>query len=219
MDITYFFEEAEINEEYKDINLLLHKAIENNKLELLEYTYIMDFLGQNGNIININWLKKILNKIDDKELTNIFNDKFKKYLVNDQMKELIEYKKEVIEFTDDQKGGICKIFNFMMDPDQKTYGLYGYAGTGKTTTIVEIMSFLLEQKYIKSIAFTAPTNKAVNVMKSKFKLYLEDINKKIIKKETNGQTIDELTLELSENKIKIDFITIHKLLKLRGGGN
>ena len=218
MDITYFFEDNDTKEvnEYNDIQVLLHKAIEENKLELLEYTYITDFLSQRGNLININWLKSILKKINNRELTNLFEDKFRKLIKDDVINDLIEKKKDIIKFTDDQKAGITQIIKFMTNLEQKTYGLYGYAGTGKTTTLVELMSYFLENEYIKSIAFTAPTNKAVNVMKNKFKPYLESIYKKLVKKEiTADQTIDDMIGDISEKKVRIDFITIHKLLNYK----
>tara|TARA_B110000211_G_scaffold232817_1_gene297422 strand:+ start:622 stop:783 length:162 start_codon:yes stop_codon:yes gene_type:complete len=46
--------------------------------------------------------------------------------------------------------------------------LFGYAGTGKTTMIAETIGFLILNKNIKKVCFTASTNKATDVLKSKF---------------------------------------------------
>ena len=65
----------------------------------------------------------------------------------------------------------------MINDTLRTFGLYGFSGTGKTTTIVEIVSNLLKTRLIKSVAFSAPTNKAVNVMKTKFEKYIRELYK------------------------------------------
>lgn len=46
--------------------------------------------------------------------------------------------------------------------------LFGYAGTGKTTLITEIIGFFIMNKNLKKVCFTASTNKATDVLKSKF---------------------------------------------------
>jgi len=62
---------------------------------------------------------------------------------------------------------------------------------------------LVKMKYLKSVSFTAPTHKAVNVMKAKFKT-----EAKISEKQTLYEYLDKM-----ESKgINILFMTIHKLL-------
>jgi len=93
-----------------------------------------------------------------------------------------------IKFIDEQIEAINNIFGFL-ENDKKIFGLFGYAGTGKTTIIMELVKYLLINKSYKKIALTAPTNKAVNVLKSKI-----DIS-------SDFWDFYEIT-----------FITIHKLL-------
>ena len=119
-----------------------------------------------------------------------------------------------IKFTDDQEQAVKKLIEFINSPFKKTFGLYGFSGTGKTTIVTELVSYLFKQKQIQSVAFTAPTNKAVNVMKSKFELFLREIyyqntNKTV----SDNYQFDNIVWELNNYGITIDFITTHKLLK------
>ena len=111
---------------------------------------------------------------------------------------------EKIKFTKDQKKGIHKIIKFLYTDNIQTYGLYGYAGTGKTTLIVSIVSYLLKNNYVKSIVLTAPTNKAVNIMKSKFRnelnSILKDITNNIINKDLNFEDQIRLLQLVSKQK-------------------
>ena len=50
----------------------------------------------------------------------------------------------------------------------KMFLICGGAGTGKTTSLVMFITFMLQMNYIKSVVFTSPTNKALNVIKNKF---------------------------------------------------
>ena len=146
---------------------------------------MLDFVN-NGILIHNNYFLNIINKIYYHDKSNdSFRKKFLKVLKKEFMNikfivkdKIIVSKKNIISkcinmnknliFTNDQKEGITKIIKFLSNKNMSTYGLYGYAGTGKTTLIVNLISFLLKKKYINSIVFTAPTNKAVNIMKSKF---------------------------------------------------
>lgn len=110
-----------------------------------------------------------------------------------------------------------QIFNFLYNNEIKTFGLYGYAGTGKTTVTVKLVNYLIYKGYIKSVALTAPTNKAVNIMKSKFK---NDINILLEKLSNTTDDIKNMHLNnqldvLEESGYKIHFLTIHKLLNFK----
>jgi Cdc6-like AAA superfamily ATPase len=120
---------------------------------------------------------------------------------------------DTIDLTDEQKHAMQTLYNFLIDHKQNTFGLYGYAGSGKTTTVVEFVSYMISNKYLNAIAFTAPTNKAVNVIKAKFKTHLKKIVETLFDK-TLDDTFnfdDELEF-LDQAGICIKFITIHKLL-------
>ena len=120
-----------------------------------------------------------------------------------------------LTFTSDQLKGIRYICELLCNPKKKTFGLYGYAGTGKTTVIVKLVHYLLTESYIRSVVFAAPTNKAVNIMKAKFKT---DINDLIRNKGARRSSKDSLSKQLDklENKgYKVNFLTIHKLLNYK----
>jgi len=121
---------------------------------------------------------------------------------------MIKYKEGCMEFTQDQLNALTQIFSFLKDFSQKTYGLYGFAGTGKTTVLVELVAFLIKNGLIKSVAFTAPTNKAVNVIKFKFASYLQDLTSA-----SPTDTFEDIIMKLDKSGITVDFMTIHKLLK------
>ena len=120
---------------------------------------------------------------------------------------------ETIELTKEQKNAMQILYDFLIDHTQKTMGLYGYAGSGKTTIMVEFVSYMLLKNYLHTIAFTAPTNKALNVIKSKFKPHLKRIIEmrfdKVLDDTFNFE--DELDF-LEDNGIIVKFLTIHKLL-------
>jgi hypothetical protein len=201
--------------------------VKEGNLNLLEYSYMLDYYDTKGTIVNVLWYITLVNKLADIELNQIVEQIFPSLLevnpketssillkTTDLSKKIIKEKKKHIKFTGDQKDAIKQIFDFLPDTKRKTYGLYGYAGTGKTTIIVEMLTFLLKHKLIKSIVFTAPTNKAVNVMKSKFRGYLKYLyNAYYDKDPPEHLNFDEILDKFYEVGIKIDFITIHKLLK------
>lgn len=196
-----------------------------SKISLAEKTFMIDYVQKGGSLINVTLFIEIVNKINNvkfTELCNMMFEKFMNYDLNTIKNKLIIDAKEtsLIEFTNDQLNGIAQILNFLTDKNAKIFGLYGYAGTGKTTTMVELMSFLLIGGYIKSVALSAPTNKAVNIMKSKMRSNLKDICEKYIgRRFDNNSNIDEMLEILSDHGIKIDFITIHRLLNYKNDFN
>lgn len=85
----------------------------------------------------------------------------------------------------DQLDAKSHITDFIKDKNRKVFVLSGHPGTGKTYLITELLK---DPKFNKlKIVFTAPTNKAVSVL----------------------QNMTKITSK------KTDFITIHKLLKIK----
>jgi hypothetical protein len=120
---------------------------------------------------------------------------------------------DTINFTSEQKTAVHALYDFIIDHKRSVYGLYGYAGTGKTTTVVEFVSYMICNKYLHSVCFAAPTNKALIVIKNKFRSHLKKIIETTCDKKLDGvfNFDDEIDL-LSQNGIVINFVTVSKLL-------
>lgn len=118
-----------------------------------------------------------------------------------------------IKFTSEQKKCLIKMMHFIKNYNCFSFGLYGFAGTGKTTLLIEFVAYLLQHKYITSVVFSAPTNKAVNVMKSKFHPSLEKLVQMYLNTSSplNFSFDDKLEF-LEQRGIKLHFMTMHKLL-------
>lgn len=94
----------------------------------------------------------------------------------------------IFEYTDCQKMAIKRINKFLKG-DYNIFGLFGYAGTGKTALLTTIVDEMYKEKKLKNIVFAAPTNKAVSVLKS-------------------------MIFEKTKNN-KMDFLTVHRLLGMK----
>lgn len=192
-------------------------------------SWLLEQITQIKPIKNINNKKIIKENLNNKEqdeniisfktiLGKVFNNilKYKEETDELRINKNIKYyltRSDSIDLTNEQKIAMQTLYNFLIDYNQKTMGLYGYAGTGKTTTVVEFVSYMLLNKYLHYIAFTAPTNKALNVIKNKFKPHL----KKIIVDRFGKNLEDTFNFDdeidfLEQKGVVIKFLTIHKLL-------
>jgi hypothetical protein len=194
--------------------------LRDNKIDMSQYTNLL-----NIDIFNI---KKVCDYV------NNFDNSFKELFYN-EYKNLIKYKDNKLifknkillqrllelseqnnfNFTKNQVEIIDELIRFMTDNTQKYYGLFGYAGTGKTTTMVSLITYMLELKYIKSVIFTSPTNKALNVIKNKFINSLRYLLERYNIEYNETKTFDENIQKLKKNDIHIEFSTIHKLLNYK----
>jgi len=220
---------AENNKLYEERQLceLFASEMKKETINMLEYTYLIQFVKKKNIMINSDWFTELILKItisydgaiDIKQLVSvIFDNKIShnmEFDVDKMTKEFVEEKKNKFGPTNDQKKGVTCLCKFLKDHTRSMFGMYGYAGTGKTTTITEILHFLLHTKNIKSVAFTAPTNKAVNICKSKFRSHVVDLYNSIIVDDGKEKKLDDYIDKLSLTGIKIDFITIHRLLNYK----
>ncbi len=142
-----------------------------------------------------------------------FNNKINNKLSVDKIIAFFNYKP-----TSEQIQAINNILTLLTDDSMQYIGIYGYAGTGKTYIICNIIKYLSENTDL-NIALTAPTNKAVIILEEKYKSINNNITNKInfltIHKlfgyKTTYQTNGELKFELSQfiNLIKsYDLIVI-----------
>ncbi len=195
-------------------NLLTISRITQNEYNLL---------SNNNCDLHISDLIHLINKISIKEeikkkiLEHRFNmikvDKYNNVRLSPSKLKKLLYITEHMKFTKDQKQGIKKLSEFLLDPDKKIFGFFGFAGTGKTTTLTNLVLQFIKLKMYKRIALVAPTNKAVSVIKNKFlPLLLELTNNTNI---SNSLSFDLIIEELKSKNIHVDFITIHKLLNIK----
>jgi len=200
-----------------ELNKYLATYVRDNKISMNDYVNLIDL-----DLLNISKYIDIINTFDE-NVKHIIFDTYKTLLKYKDNKIIFKNKiiferllfNSAIEFTQNQKEAITELLYFLSKSHDKIYGLFGYGGTGKTTIIVELIKNLLTQKYIKSIIFTAPTNKALNVIKNKFALAIKEIFK-FLDMEFDEKNSFETNLEkLKKYKINIDFATIHRLMKYK----
>ncbi len=201
-----------------DYEKLLVEYLKDGKISMDNYVQL-----NNINLLNIKDNLQIVNNFDNLFKTN-FNKRYSEMIKFTDNSDIVFknkiifnrlIKKSNLTYTEDQKNSIDNMIRFISNPQEKLFGLFGYAGTGKTTTIIDFLMNCLELKYINSLVFTAPTNKALNVIKTKVSdriKYLLDQN--------NIQYEDKLSFDMNCDKLKkkniiIEFQTIHKLLKYK----
>lgn len=85
---------------------------------------------------------------------------------------------------------------FIKQKEHKKFYLFGYAGTGKTYTVSNMIFEFLKEHVLHHVYVCAPTHQALNVIETYFR--------SVVKQE------DMLTLETD-----ISFLTMHKLLDFR----
>jgi hypothetical protein len=200
-----------------ELNKYLATYVRDNKISMNDYVNLIDL-----DLLNISKYIDIINTFDE-NVKHIIFDTYRTLLKYKDNKIIFKNKiiferllfNSAIEFTQNQKEAITELLYFLSKSDDKIYGLFGYAGTGKTTIIVELIKNLLTQKYIKSVIFTAPTNKALNVIKNKFALAIKKIFN-FLNLDFDEKNSFETNLEkLKKYKINIDFATIHRLMKYK----
>lgn len=197
----------------------IHKLLNSDIINLDEFKLLLNTQGE----LYLSDLIKVLNKISS---SDEIKKKILEYNMNiikiddtnnlrlspSKLKKLL-YINNHIKFTRDQKTGIKKLCEFLLNPDKKIFGFFGYAGTGKTTTLTTLVLQFLKLKMYNRIALVAPTNKAVSVIKNKFIPFLMEIIET-----TNISTnlsFDLILEELKTKNMHVEFITIHKLLNIK----
>lgn len=228
----------DIEKELKNKYLgLLGNIVNNGWIDMLEYTHMVNFYKSGGTLVGMGRFEQIMNKIASNTEINsstkgrfllvckklfshlyslIDNSEGGELNIQTVLEGISQHNEESIEFTRDQKRGIKSICEFLYKPSVKTYGLYGYAGTGKTTLITKLIHYLLLKNYVNSVVFAAPTNKAVNIMKSKFKNDIDLLMKeKLYDSSSGSESLNQQLDKLEEQGFKINFLTIHKLLNYK----
>lgn len=108
-------------------------------------------------------MKKALSKFAEPEINEVKTIESEMNNKDDQV--ILKLRKEAIEYTQGQIEALVKIQVFL-DGERRYFLLAGYAGTGKTTIIENIVNYL--NKKDEPTVIVAPTNKAVTVLKKSF---------------------------------------------------
>ena len=205
-----------------EYNKICINYLRDNKIDMNQYTNLI-----NVDIFNIKNICDYINNFDEifketfyNKYKNIIKYKdnkiiFKNKILLNKLINITNTSEIGFKFTKNQIEIIDELIRFLTDINQKQYGLFGYAGTGKTTTLVMFITYLLELKYIKSIIFTSPTNKALNVIKNKFINSLHYLLNKFNIEYDEKKTFDEHIQKLKKYDINIEFSTIHRLLNYK----
>ena len=194
----------------------------NNSIDLLEYRYMTNFCND-VMFLNMKWLMNILKKINNPDLYTLYSELYPKLfstnknfnMMNSVYEQLEELNNAQITYTNDQSLAAKEILEFLYDSEKQSHFLFGFSGSGKTSLFVNIVYFLLNNNYIKSVVFAAPTNKAVKVIKSKFAFYLKKLVEDKLKENINNASIEEQIHKLQKINITVDFMSIHKLLNYK----
>lgn len=207
LDITHYFEGEHVVSKVGNSNDCINyvnQFIKEKNINLLEYSYMLNFFKKNGSIKNAKWMNDIILKCPSEEFKKKCMDMYPYIFSPENVITDIIKKESSLKFTNDQQEGIRHVINMLYDYCATTMGLFGFAGSGKTTIIMYITYYLLTNKLIQKVAITAPTNKAVNIMKAKFRSCL------------GGSVVhdgDMLNNKLDDLfDVHIEFMTIHKLL-------
>lgn len=196
-----------------EFNDLVEILCQREIISVSDYQFITHF-SRSKNILQLRRYKELVNLLDipdpsmKKKFNNLSNELFGNLKLD--IKRMVKFYGDFFVLTDKQQIAMEKLMEFMTS-DSPVFGLYGYAGTGKTTTIVRFMQYLIYDNLVRSIALVAPTNKAVNVIKSKF----SDGIHFLLKKKFGVDITDNPLDILKDNKFRIEFITIHRLLNYK----
>lgn len=211
------------------------KLLVDNHIDMGDYNIIKKLIDTRGSLTNAYLYFNIIDKINlidtsDNEnlkkdieliiinfeilfrhLHNIINEK--NINKDNLVANITNYYDNKFIFTNDQQNAIYDIMNFMYSKDINKWGLDGLPGSGKTITITKLVHFMLGNDYLKNIVFVASTNKAVNVIKSKFRNDLDNlVMNKMNYTIKDDDTFDDILDKLEHHGLHIDFLTIHKLL-------
>jgi len=148
-------------------------------------------------------LKEIIDKEAAEGLTQMIsspdNENFT--LVEEVLKDSIR-KKLSENLNTGQNDAFYKMVDFLENPQHDALVLKGYAGTGKTFLVKRVIEYIAQTDHKKTIAISAPTNKAVNVL---FK-----------DSPANAESMHAYVLDdIFDANSRLVYSTIHKLLGLK----
>lgn len=117
---------------------------------------------------------------------------------------------KVEKLTNDQYGGLNRIKIFLEDISQQVFILKGYAGTGKTYLIKEIVKLIESQN--KNYFLAAPTGRAARILRERTKLPSSTIHKLIYSQSDTelgeNEEIDEIVWKFKVRNNETDINSV-----------
>jgi len=112
----------------------------------------------------------------------------------------------LVVLNNEQEEAMAKLLDFLADPDQQFFTLRGYAGTGKTFLMQELVRRCKNTR--TTFAFTAPTNKAAKVLRELTGHACTIYSLLGLRIEKNGELKELVGGEYSEDLDDIDVIVL-----------
>lgn len=181
------FDDIEYDNGNKSYITHLLSLLNEKMITMQDYQYIKE---KNLTLPYLKKFKKIIKKIDKYEKKDEFISLLNYPVSSFKLKDIINDCILGCQFTKDQKKAIKKVYKFLYK-EGNMFLIKGLAGTGKTFLISELVKHVNKHNLVNKIALTAPTNKAVKVLREKF-----------------DKSVGE-----------IEFITVHKLLQYKSSYN
>ena len=111
----------------------LNNVIDITKVDYTEYNFLRNFELK---LSNLDTMDVYMDKIP------ALREIIKKYFGYEGINKILEDIYSIYDFSKDQKKAILELVIFLTNNEVKTYGLFGYAGTGKTTLSLVIANTL-----------------------------------------------------------------------------
>lgn len=163
-NLNEIYEKGEITfNEYKNLLLFVYNLKSNE-----------EYLGP----VTFREHSKIINFIKKRKIRHIFNEYIFFFKDADEVLNII--KGEIQYAHQNQLSAIIKLFNFLRSPKDNFFTLFGFSGSGKTTTISIFIKFLMNKMFIHDVTFATPTNTAHKILQENFSFgndYDESMNK------------------------------------------
>lgn len=213
MDVTQFYQITK-NDETTETSSHFTKLLQQKKITEKEYDYCINYIRNKCPLIGSGDFDNIVDKLPKSTKTNkLFDNIIKNNNVDEIISRMKKMFSDSIYLIDERIEAITMLLNLFKDSNEYCCGMFGYAGTGKTTLIVEFIRFMLATKLISSVAFTSPTHKALNVMKTVLSNTIQKLMQDVGCE--SKQKFDENLEELKQHGIAISFMTLHSLMDYR----
>ena len=171
--LDYYYPENRnvVVDKHKELETNYHSVItklkDTGKLDVSDAIFLTKY---KGSIVTSLKFISLVNSLDNK-FQVICKELFPHIFIDLSELHLKIIQELPLQLSNDQKDSIKLCCDFLLDPKKTVLGIYGSAGSGKTTVISHFIRYLIDNKYVSKIAATAPTNQALKVLESKIDIH------------------------------------------------